>query len=76
MFKRFLEGFEYAARVRTMKILHGVSRDQLIAAGISPELLEQGVDAWPWRIEDVAATDNTVVQTLSLIHISEPTRPY
>ncbi len=63
MFKRFIEGFEYAARARTLNILQGVSRERLIAAGISPELLAQGIDAWPWRIETSDAAELTAVST-------------
>jgi len=49
VFKFFANALETQGRYRTLKVLRGMSPRQLEDFGISVELLEQGVSAWPWR---------------------------
>ncbi len=46
-------GFERHARVRTLGVLRGMNERQLRDLGFSPDLIREGVSAWPWRIEQV-----------------------
>ncbi|MBX2881769.1 MAG: DUF1127 domain-containing protein [Granulosicoccus sp.] len=39
----------WRARRDTLNVLKRLSDKQLIDSGISPELLKEGVKAWPWR---------------------------
>lgn len=41
--------FEEIGRVRVWTVLRTMDGGLLERAGISPELLEKGPDAWPWR---------------------------
>lgn len=56
MFRKIIERFEYAGRAKTLTVLRGFSEDRLIAGGISPVLLAQGIDAWPWRVDNDGST--------------------
>jgi len=47
---RIINSFEVAGRARTLQILRGLSDRQLDDAGLSRELLNQGLRAWPWRV--------------------------
>ena len=38
-----------SGRARLRQQLLGLSERQLLDVGFDPELLRQGVDAWPWR---------------------------
>lgn len=48
-----IRGRELAAKVQTLRVLRHCSDRQLQDAGISRELMAQGVKAWPWRAEEV-----------------------
>lgn len=41
---------ELKARRETLAILSRKSDRQLLDCGISPELLKEGIKAWPWRM--------------------------
>ena len=45
---------ESAGRRRTLRTFRNMNDRLLADAGISRELLEQGVRAWPWRSSDAA----------------------
>ena len=47
-----IEGAERNAQRQTRQYLLGLSDGFLKEMGISRELLKQGPDAWPWRLEE------------------------
>jgi len=49
--RRFLQSMEERAAVRVFEQIQHVDEAVLIQAGISPELLQQGPVAYPWRKE-------------------------
>lgn len=60
-FDKMVKHLEVASRYRVLAELKALRPEQLEDAGISPDLLRQGVSAWPWRV------DNTVASTERLI---------
>jgi len=58
--KKLVAGFDdwmtRVARARTCELLLASSDRRLADTGFSRHLLEQGVDAWPWRSETVSAS--------------------
>lgn len=44
---------EYRARRETLHLLRGMSDRQLSDCGISRELIELGINAWPWKDPDI-----------------------
>jgi len=46
---RFSNAVDRASKTRTLKVLRGLSEEQLRDVGISRQLLAEGVRAWPWR---------------------------
>jgi len=57
MLDRIIRRFEFAGRVRTLHVLRGLSDRQLEDAGLSRDLLNQGVTEWPWRVEETSNLD-------------------
>ena len=53
------------ARARTLEVLLNSSDRLLDDAGFSRDLLEQGVAAWPWRIDDQAQELPPIVSNLA-----------
>lgn len=49
LFERIISIFEHTAKVRLMNLLRGRSNEQLTEWGYSPQLLRQGINAWPWH---------------------------
>lgn len=49
--KKFAIGFEKYGQQRVRNELLAMSDRQLTDLGYSRELLRQGVDYWPWRLE-------------------------
>jgi len=56
------------ARARTLEVLLNSSDRLLDDAGFSRDLLEQGVAAWPWRIDDQAQQLRPIVSSLAIDH--------
>jgi len=58
--KKLVVGFDdwitRVARARTCELLLAGSERRLADTGFSRQLLEQGVDAWPWRSETVSGS--------------------
>ena len=54
------------ARVRTLEVLLNSSDRLLEDAGFSRDLLEQGVDAWPWRIDGEAQELRPIVSSVTI----------
>ncbi len=52
-FKHWAENYEQAMRSKVLVELKSLPKEHLEVAGISPELLELGVSAWPWRNAEV-----------------------
>lgn len=56
-YRRFSESLRYAiersGRMRALSVLRDMDPKILRDAGLSPELMKQGVGAWPWRAEAV-----------------------
>lgn len=54
-YKRFLSSLvsalERSGRARTLSVLQDMDSRLLSEAGFSPELIRQGINAWPWRAE-------------------------
>lgn len=46
---KLIENFENHSKRETLAQLRSMSERQLRDCGISPELLSEGVKAWPWR---------------------------
>lgn len=55
-FNRFQNYLTHLANVKTRRILLQQDDRVLQDAGISKELLLQGVSAWPWRTEETMKT--------------------
>lgn len=49
-FQRIMQFSERVAHERTRKYLVGLNDRTLAELGFSRELLEQGANAWPWRV--------------------------
>lgn len=64
LFKRFTDHMEVVGRARTLQVLRQLSDRQLEDAGISQELLSQGLKAWPWRVEDDVVPANLQLDRL------------
>lgn len=54
LFARFQSSMIRVGVARTLPILMQLDDHTLRAAGISRDLLNQGVTAWPWRLEENA----------------------
>jgi len=67
IFDRIIKSFELSGRARTLQILRGLSDRQLDDAGLSRELLNQGLKAWPWRVEETTSLDLAAVRKVSAI---------
>lgn len=61
---RIIKSFEVAGRARTLQILRGLSDRQLEDAGLSRGLLDQGLKAWPWRVEETTSFDLATMRTV------------
>lgn len=48
----FANASQYTSKARSRRQLLDLSDRQLADFGISRELLEEGVSAWPWRVEN------------------------
>jgi len=48
-FSRLKNSHEYRARKLTLLQLQSMSDRQLTDCGFSPDLVNQGIKAWPWR---------------------------
>ncbi len=46
---RFFDAAERVSKVRTLTVLRELPENQLRDVGIDPNLLADGVRAWPWR---------------------------
>lgn len=57
--KSMLDAFEQAGRAKVLVELRRMSPSFLIQVGYSPELLRQGLSAWPWRLTDEASASET-----------------
>jgi hypothetical protein len=56
--KSVLEAFELVGRAKVLVELNRMSPGFLRECGFSPELLRQGLSAWPWRLsEDELASE-------------------
>ena len=53
----WMEGMERSAQRQARQYLLGLSDSFLKDMGISRELLKQGPDAWPWRLEEAPRGD-------------------
>ena len=53
---RIKEAFVVSGYSRTVKMLQGLSDQQLADIGISRRLLKQGASAYPWREEQVVVS--------------------
>lgn len=49
LFRSIINRIEYRARRDTLVQLRGMTDRTLIDCNISPELLKEGVTAWPWQ---------------------------
>ena len=59
-FKNFmLDAFEQTGRAKVLVELRRMSPRFLIETGYSPELLQQGLSAWPWRLTDETSASET-----------------
>lgn len=66
--QRFMNYMEYYGRIKSRQILLNLSDRQLEDAGISKELLLQGTNAWPWRIEE---QETPPLTDLQLAHLND-----
>ncbi len=73
LIKTILTSLEESGKKKTLQILRDMPERQLRDAGISPELLAQGVRAWPWAVveEEVAPILIDKVQ-VSTVAVAEP----
>lgn len=51
------DALERGGRIRALGILQSMDPDFLREHGYSPELLREGLAAWPWRMEQVAEAE-------------------
>jgi hypothetical protein len=76
-FKNFIAAQERIGKHKTMHILRDIPDNRLRDMGISPELLAEGVRAWPWRSPEeetlprLASFRNNVAAPVSTINVSE-----
>ena len=65
MFKRFFvatsETLQISGRARVLSQLRQMDEDFLRDYGFSPAKIDQGVAAWPWRLDEEATTETNVV---------------
>lgn len=59
--RSLLTALERSGRARTLAVLRNMDPKLLRETGFSPELIQQGINAWPWR---VAAIDAPQVPSL------------
>lgn len=52
IFKYILNYLHNTKKQETLNYLQGMQTRQLIECGFSPKLINQGVSAWPWRLDD------------------------
>ena len=52
LLKKLLEVSELHAKWETLRLLRCMSERQLHDCGISPELLREGIKAWPWKTQE------------------------
>ena len=57
--KSLLNAFETSGRARVLTFLRGMDASTLRELGYSPELVREGVRAWPWRLEALEETSST-----------------
>jgi hypothetical protein len=62
--RALLTALERSGRARTLAVLRNMDPKLLRETGFSPELIQQGINAWPWR---VAATAIDAPQVPSLL---------
>mgnify|MGYP001817656879 CR=1 FL=1 len=59
-YRRFVRSFsvamERAGRARVLSFLRSIDPERLEELGYAPELIARGVNAWPWRLEDLNQT--------------------
>jgi len=76
---KLMQFIEDRNKRQTLAHLRVMSDRQMIDCGISPELLKQGVKAWPWRAqpESVAPFQSVGTSNLAEFSISakSPTKP-
>ncbi len=61
LLKAISHALELSGRARAMAELRRMPPPLLRSAGLSPELLEQGLGAWPWRLKETATATSPVV---------------
>ncbi len=62
LYTRFQNYMMHLGNVKTRRILLQLDQRTLEDAGLSRDLLEQGVSAWPWRIEEAAEVPRQQVE--------------
>lgn len=58
--KSLVQSLERSGRARALAVLERMDPDLLREHGFSPELLRQGLRAWPWRLEETVELTNQV----------------
>lgn len=49
LFKIIIQNQQYRARKETLRILRSMPDKQLSDCGLSRDLIDEGLKAWPWR---------------------------
>jgi len=70
---RFIGIFEDQANRKTLHYLRTLSENQQIEYGLSPELLKQGIKAWPWKATPENLKPCSFVQISTIDQITDKT---
>ncbi len=70
LFKSILAAFEESGKKKTLQILRDMPERQLRDAGISPELLSQGVKAWPWTDVEEEAVAPILIDSIAVSKVA------
>ena len=66
-----LKAIERSGRMRALTVLRRMDPKSLREAGFSPELIQQGVGAWPWRADTIEAPPSSNVESETARHACE-----
>lgn len=69
-FKSIIAAYEESGKKKTLQVLRGMPERQLRDAGISPELLSQGVKAWPWAAQEDENVAPILIDSVSISKIA------
>jgi len=75
MMNALIEGAERNAQRQTRQYLLGLSDGFLKEMGISRELLKQGPDAWPWRLDEAPRGDLKLSAGANKVKAGSDARP-